>query len=77
MNQLTWRRDGDDWVASGVGTTAVMWRIERVWSDAPKGYGWYVTEPIDGGYFDSLPLAKSTCERETTKVLKSLESEIR
>jgi hypothetical protein len=58
--KLKWHRNGDDWVSGD-------WRIERVFSDAPKGYGWYVAEPIDGGYYDSLAEAKADCQRAHDK----------
>lgn len=54
--KFKWTRDGSGWVSGD-------WRIEKVWSPAPKGYGWYVTEPIDGGYYDALGDAKMACQR--------------
>ena len=61
--QLKWKRDGDDWVAGD-------WRIQRVFSDAPKGYGWYVVEPIDGGYYDRLSRAKRDCQRAYSRAFQ-------
>lgn len=61
--KFKWSRSGSDWVS----TTG--WRIEKVFSPAPKGYGWYVCEPIDGGYYDSLAEAKADCVRATERAL--------
>jgi hypothetical protein len=49
-----WYKDGDDW-ASG------DYRVEKIDSDADKGYGWYVVAPFDGGYYDVLADAKAAC----------------
>lgn len=65
MITLKWRKDGDDWVAEGDGGHEILWRAEKVWSPSPKGYGWYVSGLVDGGYFDSLSMAKHYCTRET------------
>ena len=54
--KLKWQRDGETWVSG-------PWRIEKVFSPSRKGYGWYIAEPIDGGYHDSLVEAKADCQR--------------
>lgn len=69
--ELRWFRDGDHWVATEVGSLITVWRIERIPSDARKGYGWYVTEPINGGYYDTLSQAKFDCQRATNNAARA------
>lgn len=72
MIKLKWHRDGTDWVATGEGCSDILWRIEQVWSEAPKGYGWYIGGLEDGGYYDSIVRAKDHCQARTDHALKVL-----
>lgn len=75
MHKLDWRRDGDDFVGYGVSGVA-LWRIQKVYSPDPS-FGWNVSGLEDLGYYESLPMAKEACQRETLPALNRDEVKIR